>query len=365
MLNFSIRKKKLVFKKEVSNSNYSFKKNIIFFIILFTNNNIGIGECNPLLEEKCPNFLYRFKNELKNVISKISYIKKYDIYHYRKYISYSSLFFGLEQVFLSLKEKYPILYHSDFTKGTKSMFINDVIWINTWKKQKIIQKIEDKIDKGFLYLKIKMSKELFNEQYFILKKLQDRYPLLRIHIDANGCFRNRKEAILFIEKLYDINIVVLLEQPIPPSYWNDMHHICKKSKISIALDEELIKIKNIENKRRLLDYINPDYIILKPSMNNGFFGSEEWIKEACERNIKWYISSSLESNIGMNAIAQWTFIMEKKYNKGKQMYHGLNTHCVYTNNFRSFLRIKKGLVRYHSSFQCKIEDLYKKMEQCG
>ncbi|WP_317168021.1 enolase C-terminal domain-like protein [Blattabacterium cuenoti] len=317
------------------------------------NNKIGIGECNPILEKSVSKNFNYFKNELENLSKKVVSLKKTEVHYYRKYISYSSIFFGLEQAFLSLKNKFPILYDSEFTHGKKGISINALIWLHSKKKDDLIKEIEKKIIKGFSFIKMKISADLFDYQYLILKKIKEKYPSIKIRVDANGCFEDSKKALSCLNKLYDLNIVHSMEQPILSGNWKKMSEICQKSKLPVALDEELEGIYELKDKKRLLDVIHPKYVVLKPSINGGFYGSKEWILEANKRKIKWWISSSLESNIGINAVAQWTFMMKKKY-ENQNIYshvHGLNTGVLYVNNWSSPLEIKKGSIWYNPSMK--------------
>ncbi|WP_238785675.1 enolase C-terminal domain-like protein [Blattabacterium cuenoti] len=322
------------------------------------NNKVGIGECNPILDKFILNNLDKFKMELKDCLKKVISLKKTKICYYNKYISYSSIFFGLEQAFLGLKNKFHILYDSEFTHGKKGIFINDLIWLDFFKNKKknnIIKKIEEKFFEGYSFIKMKISSNLFDYQYLILKNIQKKYPFVRIRIDANGCFKNTKKALYCLNKLYDLNIIDSVEQPIPSGNWKEMSRICKESKIPIALDEELYGINKLKDKKKLLNIIYPKYIVLKPSLNRGFSGSREWILEANKRKIKWWVSSSLESNIGLNAITQWTFMMEQKYGCKNEIVHGLNTGDLYINNWNSPLKVKKGSVWYDPYFISNIK----------
>lgn len=351
-----LKKQTFFFKKEVSNSNRTFKKNIIWFIILIQNNKIGIGECNPILDQYALKNLKKFEIELKNLSIKILSLKRTEIYYYYKYISYSSILFGLEQAFLSLKNQFPVLYHSEFTCGKEGVPINSLIWLNSFKNKKdVIREMENQILEGFSLIKIKINTKSFNDQIIILKEIKRKYPFIKIRIDANGSFDDVQKALYCLNKFYDLDIVDSMEQPISSGNWKNMSKICQKSKLPIALDEELINIHVLKEKKKLLDIISPQYIILKPSINGGFYGSEEWILEASKRKIKWCVSSSLESNIGINAIAQWTFMMKKKYNNNQNFnVHGLNTGILYVNNWISPLEIKKGYIWYNPFMKWKI-----------
>ncbi|WP_185857745.1 enolase C-terminal domain-like protein [Blattabacterium cuenoti] len=355
-LNCFLKKKTFFFKKTIFNSNRIFKKNIIWFIVITQNNKIGIGECNPILDQYAFKNLKRFEIELKNLSQKIVFLKKIEIYYYYKYISYSSILFGLEQAFLSFKNQFPILYDSEFIYGIKGIPVNSLMWLNSFKNKKYaINEMENQIMKGFSFIKIKINKNFFNDQYLILKEIKRKYPFIKIRVDANGCFENSRKALYYLDKFYDLDIVDFIEQPILSGNWKDMSKICKKSKLPIALDEELVNINKLIEKKKLLNIIQPQHLILRPCINGGFYGSEEWMLEAKKRKIKWSISSSLESNIGINAIAQWIFIMQKKYNN--KNVHGLNTGILYVNNWNSPLRIYNGSIWYNSFIKWKIKIL--------
>ncbi|WP_226989465.1 enolase C-terminal domain-like protein [Blattabacterium sp. (Blattella germanica)] len=358
-IKFFLKKKTFFFRKKIFNSNRIFNRNTIWFIILKKNNKIGIGECNPLLEKSVSK--NRFENELENLSKRVVSLKKTEVRHYHKYISYSSIFFGLEQAFLSLKNQFPVLYDSEFFHGKKGISINALIWLNSFKKKNkgsVIKEIENRIIEGFSFIKMKISANFFDYQYSVLKKIKKKYPFIKIRVDANGSFENMKKTLYCLNKLYDLSIIHSIEQPISSGYWKNMSKICKQSKLPIALDEELEGIHELKEKKRLLDIIHPEYVVLKPSINGGFYGSKEWILEANKRKIKWWISSSLESNIGLNAITQWTFMMMRKqhlkYSNVDSHVHGLNTGVLYVNNWISPLEIKEGSIWYNPSLKWKI-----------
>ncbi|QIK16655.1 O-succinylbenzoate synthase [Blattabacterium sp. DPU] len=362
-INCFFRKKIFFFKKKVFNSNRIFQKNVIWFIVLTQNNKIGIGECNPILDQRALKNIEQFETELKNLSNKIINLKKTQIYFYYKYISFSSILFGLEQAFLSFENQFPILCHSEFIHGKKGISTNSLIWLNSfYNKKNAIKEIENQIFQGFSFIKMKINMDLINNQFFIIKEIGKKYPFIKIRIDANGCFNNIQKALYYLKKFSDLEIVDFMEQPISSGNWEDMSKICKKSKLPIALDEELVNINRLKDKKKLLDIIQPQWIILKPSINGGFYESEKWILEANKRKIKWYISSSLESNIGINAIAQWTFVIQKKYNNKNFNAHGLNTGFLYMNNWISPLEIKEGFIWYNPFIKWNIETL---LNKCG
>ncbi|AER40646.1 O-succinylbenzoate synthase [Blattabacterium sp. (Mastotermes darwiniensis) str. MADAR] len=339
----TLRQHKFFFKQEVKNSKRIFRYSIVWFFILKKEDKIGIGECNPLLDVDVSRNLEEYERELRILSKKINTMKKTEFSYYHPYISYSSILFGLEQAFLGLKNNFPILYNSEFIEGKLGIPINSIIWLHSFKKTEIgIKKIEKEISKGFSFIKMKISQKFFSYQYLVLKEIKKKHPHIKIRVDANGTFKKKEEALFCINKLYDINIVHSIEQPIKNGNWKDISKLCKESKLPIALDEELIGIRELKLKKSLLDFIIPKYIVLKPSVCGGFLGSKEWIMEANKRKIGWWISSSLESKIGINAISQWIFKMGKKKDQG---IHGLNTGYFY-NDFFSPLHIKKGHIWY-------------------
>ena len=156
--------------------------------------------------------------------------------------------------------------------------------------------------------------------------------MLELRVDANGAF-DVQQAKIVLQELKDLDMHSI-EQPIKAGDWLSMEYLCSDTPTPIALDEELIGITNLEDKKRLLDIIKPQYIILKPSLVGGFSGSDEWINEAEQRGIDWWITSALESNIGLNAIAQYT------YSKLPKIPQGLGTGALFTNNFSTNLSLK-------------------------
>jgi L-alanine-DL-glutamate epimerase-like enolase superfamily enzyme len=198
------------------------------------------------------------------------------------------------------------------------------------------QQIEEKLNAGFRCLKMKIGAIDFQQEYNILKKLRSTFSPkdLELRVDANGAF-SASEAPSILEKLAELNIHSI-EQPIKAGQWQEMAQICESTPLPVALDEELIGIDEPARKEQLLQTIRPQYIILKPSLTGGFKASEEWISAAENNNTGWWVTSALESNIGLNAIAQWTATLNNP------MPQGLGTGQVFSNNTKSSLTIKIG-----------------------
>jgi O-succinylbenzoate synthase len=256
--------------------------------------------------------------------------------------------------FRSLASETPfLLFPSDFTSGKKSISINGLIWMG--EAQDMKRQIEEKIVQGFKCIKLKIGAIDFDKELELLYYIRQNFTpdQIEIRVDANGAF-SEIEALNKLNKIsgYQLHSI---EQPIQKNHTDSMSELCKNSKIDIALDEELIGVFSYHEKEDLLLKIIPKYIILKPSFIGGFRGANEWILLAKKHNIGWWITSALESNIGLNAIAQFTFL------KQNLMPQGLGTGGLFTNNFDCPLEVKSGQLFYNpnSEWDVNIDDFLK------
>ena len=254
-------------------------------------------------------------------------------------IEFPSIQFGVEMAFQSLRSESPfLLFPSDFTNGEKSIPINGLVWMGSTSFMK--QQIEEKLAEGFRCVKLKIGAIDFDTELQLLGYIRQHFTpeQIEIRVDANGAF----DVSLALDKLTQLSEFKLhsIEQPIPKNNTDNMAELCKTTPIPIALDEELIGVFSLEEKEALLQKIKPQYIILKPSFIGGFRGSKEWISLAEKYKIGWWITSALESNIGLNAIAQWTAELKTKTPQG------LGTGGLYTNNFDSKLKIKGQILTH-------------------
>lgn len=249
-----------------------------------------------------------------------------------------ALAFAWEMALLDLQNGgRQIYFESDFTRGNKSIFINGLIWMGS--RESMLQQVEDKIKAGFSCVKLKIGSLNFEEELDVLKAIREYYGYdLELRLDANGAFPiyDAPEKLL---QLADYKIHSI-EQPIKPGQADAMAELCRNSPIPIALDEELISIYSYKEKCLLLKKIKPQYIILKPSLLGGFAAADEWIALAEKLGIGWWATSALESNIGLNAIAQW--VGTKEIN----MPQGLGTGSLYTNNVESPLYLEGENLKY-------------------
>lgn len=247
------------------------------------------------------------------------------------FYGFPSIKFAYETALLDLQSDQKFeLYPSYFTRGEKGQKINGLIWMGS--PEFITSQIENKLNDGFSCLKLKIGAINFEEELFILKNIRSKFSAktLEIRVDANGAF----SPLDCLEKLGKLAEYKLhsIEQPIKQGQWNEMAELCKKTPIPIALDEELIGVEP-NTQSELLRLLKPQYIILKPSLIGGFEVSNKWIKNAAHLNIDWWLTSALESNIGLNAIAQFAFT------KNNLLPQGLGTGQLYNNNIPSPLTI--------------------------
>lgn len=227
-----------------------------------------------------------------------------------------------------------VIYPSDFTTKQSPIAINGLIWMG--EKAFMQKQIDAKIEAGFNCIKLKIGAIDFDAELQILKDIRSRYApeTIELRVDANGAFKV-SESLHKLKQLahFDLHSI---EQPIKAGQVVEMEKLCRNTPLPIALDEELIGKYTFEDKKKLLNQITPQYIILKPSLIGGFSGTDEWISIAESKNIDWWITSALESNIGLNAIAQYT------YTKNNPMPQGLGTGGLFTNNTESNLKVVNG-----------------------
>ncbi len=288
----------------------------------------GIGECAPLkglsIDDRVD-----FEIKLREVCNDISNTQ---FWLDEGLTEFPSIKFGLETALLDLSNQGKrILFPSPFTQGKEGIHTNGLIWMNDFEK--MLLQVEEKLSAGFRCIKMKIGAIDFEKEMELLRFIRKSFPEkeVGIRVDANGAF-SPEEALQKLERLSKFKLHSI-EQPIRQGQKEAMKMLCKKSPVPIALDEELIGIFSKEEKRNLLAEIQPQYIILKPTLVGGFQESREWIQCAEELKTGWWITSALESNIGLNAIAQWTYSLNSK------LPQGLGTGQLFTNNFESPLKM--------------------------
>ncbi len=284
----------------------------------------GLGECalfRGLSAEDVPGYEEKLKEVCRDIVS----VRPADLREW------SSIRFGLEMALQELAHGgRGIYFPSSFTEGKQAIEINGLIWMGD--RATMLQRIEEKLTAGFRCIKLKIGALDFESELSLLRYIRQRFTSseVELRVDANGAF-TPEEAMTKLEVLaaFDLHSI---EQPIRRDQWEEMAYLCRNTPLPIALDEELAGINDFSQKQLLLDTLRPQYVILKPALCGGFGGAEEWIELARGLGVGWWVTSALESNVGLNALAQWVATL------GVGMPQGLGTGQLYTNNLASPLK---------------------------
>jgi o-succinylbenzoate synthase len=295
-------------------------------------NRIGVGECS-IIPGLSLDKVDEIETKLDYICSEISLEKKIDI---EKFSNYPAIKFAVETALkdFNFSESPFKINDSNFSNFQDKIKINGLVWMGNIKHMR--SQIIEKVNLGFSCIKIKVGALKFESELQLLKEIRRDFAHkdLEIRLDANGGFKIN-EALEKLERLNEFSIHSI-EQPIKKNHWQEMAKLCELSPIPIALDEELIGV-NL-NKADLLNTIKPDYLILKPSLLGGFKECDNWISLAKDKEIKWWATSALEGNVGLNAIAQWV------YTKNSKLRQGLGTGMLFKNNVNSPLEISSDSI---------------------
>jgi len=332
------KKYTLIFNRPAGTSRGVMYSRDVWFIVIKNEDGTktGIGEIAPLKNLSCDD-----SPHLEHKIAEVcEYIENYRFWIEEGLENFPSIRFGLETAMADFKAtENKILFPSKFTAGNAGIPINGLIWMGSPDFMR--RQIAEKLNQGFKCIKLKIGANDFDNEISIIKAIRNEFPVgqLEIRVDANGAF-SADEAPGKLERLAQLD-VHSIEQPIRQGQINEMAHLCNSSILPIALDEALIGTNKQEDKNKLLVMISPDYIILKPSLHGGMAGCTGWIEIAESLNIGWWITSALESNIGLNAIAQWTATLNNR------LPQGLGTGRLFANNISSPLEIRNGHLFYN------------------
>ena len=288
----------------------------------------GMGECAPLPDLSC-DAIPEYERILTSICNMFALTGKLNHDMLRPY---PSMLFGLETALLSFERGGDQLFDTPFARGEEGIPINGLVWMGNYDE--MLARLESKMQEGFRCVKLKIGAIDFDKELDLIRHIRSAFTKEQ-RVDANGGF-TPDDAMNRLEQLakYDIHSI---EQPIRQHQWPDMAQLCKNTPLPIALDEELIGVNIVSMKEHLLDTIRPQYIILKPSLHGGMTGSREWIRMAKERGIGSWITSALESNVGLNAIAQFA---SDVYGPAITMPQGLGTGMLFTDNIPMPLEIK-------------------------
>jgi L-alanine-DL-glutamate epimerase-like enolase superfamily enzyme len=337
------------FQRPATTSRGTFLSKKVHFILLYHTDDpssAGIGECS-LFPGLSHDNVKGFKEKLNQTIERIN---QGDYLADPLISEWPSISFALETAWKDLRTMgSKILYPSDFTEGKDGIDINGLIWMDN--KEEMIRQIRQKMADGFTCLKMKIGALDLEEEFEVLKFIRSQCSSddLEIRVDANGAFRS-SQALEIIKMLSDFELHSI-EQPITPGHPDAMAKLCELSPVPVALDEELIGKLTLTQKRKILDTIKPHYLVLKPGLLGGVSACKDWIDLTAERNIGWWITSALETNVGLNAIAQWTYTLKKP------VYHGLSTGSLFINNIASPLYLSGEKLYYDPDVKWNITAL--------
>ena len=291
----------------------------------------GMGECAPLPDLSC-DAIPEYERILTSICNMFALTGKLNHDMLRPY---PSMLFGLETALLSFERGGDQLFDTPFARGEEGIPNNGLVCMVNYDE--MLARLESKMKEGFRCVKLKIGAIDFDKELDLIRHIRSAFTKeqIELRVDANGGF-TPDDAMNRLEQLakYDIHSI---EQPIRQHQWPDMAQLCKNTPLPIALDEELIGVNIVSMKEHLLDTIRPQYIILKPSLHGGMTGSREWIRMAKERGIGSWITSALESNVGLNAIAQFA---SDVYGPAITMPQGLGTGMLFTDNIPMPLEIK-------------------------
>ena len=322
----------LHFKQPAGTSRGTYTTRKVWYIYLSTTEypeRVGVGECAPLPKLSCDD-LPDYEQILCNACRCLEQTGELDTEALR---DYPSILFGLETALRHYETQSWALWDTPFSRGETGIPINGLIWMGDFDR--MLQQIEVKMQSGYRCIKLKIGAINFEEELALLKHIRAHYSAreIELRVDANGAF-SPIDAMEKLNRLAELELHSI-EQPIRAGQWEEMARLTADTPLPIALDEELIGCNTPEGKQDLLTSVRPQYIILKPSLHGGISGGNEWIAEAEKQHIGWWITSALESNIGLNAIAQWCATFRSP------LPQGLGTGLLFTDNIELPLEIRK------------------------
>lgn len=292
------------------------------------------GECAPLPALSCDD-LPDYERVLRRMCDAVERTGQLDAQEWR---AYPSMVFGMETALRHWEAGTFRLWNTPFSRGEEGICINGLIWMGTYDE--MFEQIKTKLDAGYRCVKLKIGAIGFDEELDLLRFIRRHFSAkdIELRVDANGAFAP-EEALEKLKRLSELDLHSI-EQPIRAGQWEAMERLTAETPLPVAFDEELIGCHSCEEKRLLLERLKPQYIVLKPSLHGGICGCSEWIEEAERRNIGWWITSALESNVGLNAIAQWCATLHPS------LPQGLGTGLLFTDNVDMPLLIRKDCLWY-------------------
>lgn|SRR5574344_1420439 len=338
MISFEIIPRTLHFKHPAGTSRGVYTEHKVWYLHATDGVSDGYGECAPLVKLSCDDLPFE---EYEKVLRKMCDItSETEKIPYDALADYPSMLFGIESAMKQLRNRNQhCLWDSSFFHGETGIPINGLIWMGT--KEYMLKQIQTKIEKGFRCIKLKIAAINFDDELELLRYIRQRFSAkeVELRVDANGGF-SYEEAPQRLQQLASLDIHSI-EQPIKAGQWFKMAKLCAMTPLPIALDEELIGMNTNQKKHAMLSVIKPQYIILKPTLHGGIAGCREWIKLTNSMHIGWWLTSALESNVGLNAIAQFCATLNPTIPQG------LGTGQLFTDNVESPLEIREDCLWYN------------------
>ena len=334
-MKIDIEERMLHFKQPAGTSRGVYTERKIWLVKISDVERMGVGECAPLPNLSCddiPNYSEKLRAKSDELVAACQQGDAAISAFFETMRDYPSMLFGFETAMMSFSKTQ---HSTAFSRGEVGIPINGLVWMGTYEEMQ--ERIEQKLAQGFRCVKLKIGAIDFDAELELIKKIRERFSHhdVELRVDANGAFTF--EDALYKLELLSQYALHSIEQPIKAKQWANMAELCRESPLPIALDEELIGVNDPDQKRQMLNIIRPRYIILKPSLHGGMMGVREWIGIADDMGIGSWITSALESNIGLNAIAQ---LCADVYGDKITMPQGLGTGQLFTDNIPMPLEIR-------------------------
>ncbi len=330
-MNIDLFHKTLHFKKPARTSRGAYDThNMILVSMSDDNGRIGLGECAPLPDLSCDREAYTMMSDVARLINEALASEDYSEY----LRPYPALLFALESAMYDMT-KSPVLYDTPFARCEEGIPTNGLVWMGSYDE--MLAEVKKKILAGFRCIKLKIGAIRWEEEIALIRFIRSKYrpETLELRVDANGGFSVEEAPERLVELArYGIHSI---EQPIKAGQWDAMAELCRTSPLPIALDEELIGLNRLHEKQAMLDTVRPQYIVIKPTLHGGISGSMEWVSEARKRSIGSWMTSALESNVGLRNVA---LLAARCYGPSIRFSQGLGTGQLFSDNIEMDVQMR-------------------------
>lgn len=362
-MNVSLTEKTLHFKKPARTSRGSYSEHRMIVVRLTDGSRYGEGECAPLPDLSCDRGAYDDLAAVEALVRKalvgcgdeaggLGNIADSDRQIEAELAArlplvlrdYPALLFAMESAVAGMCRS-PWLYDTPFARSEVGIPINGLVWMASYDE--MLRQVEEKLKAGYRCIKLKIGAIDWEDEIKLIRLIRSRFSRdeLQLRVDANGAF-DEGNVIARLEELSKYGLHSI-EQPVRAGQWELMARLCAETPLPIALDEELIGVNDPSLKREMLDTVKPQYIVVKPTLHGGMSGTVEWIGEARSRGIGSWITSALESNIGLKNVALLAAAIYdiRPENVSDVLAQGLGTGLLFTDNIDTGVHIEKGLIK--------------------